>query len=208
MQNIIILGINGHIGNAVARAFVAAGYAVTGFGRSNRHPIPGVTFIKGDAEDVAQMRAAIGDTDLVVNALNLPYHQWDKGRKEAQTERVIAALLRLIDRARVIVSYATKLDPAQDASPPGRAVCPAMTRGSGGDVAQDLDELGDLAALILAVARDDRVLDAMRDVILQDFVLELLERRLHRLDLVQHVDAIAVLGDHARDAAHLAFDAA
>ena len=91
-KNVIVIGINGHIGNAVARAFVAAGYAVRGFGRSNKHPIPGVTFIKGDAEDVEQMRAAIGDIDLVVNALNLPYHQWDRGRKEAQTERVIAAL--------------------------------------------------------------------------------------------------------------------
>lgn len=89
---VIVLGINGHIGHAAARAFFAAGYAVTGFGRSNKHPIPGVTFIKGDADDVAQLRAAIGDADLVVNALNLPYHQWDKGRKEAQNERVIAAL--------------------------------------------------------------------------------------------------------------------
>jgi nucleoside-diphosphate-sugar epimerase len=94
MSNVIVLGINGHIGNAAARAFLAAGYAVTGFGRSNRHPIPGVGFIRGDADDVAAMRAAIGDADLVVNALNLPYHQWDKGRKEAQTERVIAALGR------------------------------------------------------------------------------------------------------------------
>jgi nucleoside-diphosphate-sugar epimerase len=92
MHNVIVLGINGHIGNAVARAFLAAGYQVTGFGRSNRHPIPGVTFIKGDADDVEAMRAAIGDNDLVVNALNLPYPEWDKGRKEAQNERVIAAL--------------------------------------------------------------------------------------------------------------------
>lgn len=92
MNNVIVLGINGHIGNAVARAFLAAGYQVAGYGRSNKHPIPGVTFIKGDADDVEQMRAAIGDTDLVFNALNLPYHQWTEGRKEAQTEKVIAAL--------------------------------------------------------------------------------------------------------------------
>jgi nucleoside-diphosphate-sugar epimerase len=92
MNKVIVLGINGHIGNAVARAFLAAGYAVDGYGRSNKHPIPGVSFVKGDADDVAQMSAAIGDTDLVVNALNLPYHQWTNGRKEAQTEKVIAAL--------------------------------------------------------------------------------------------------------------------
>lgn len=92
MQNVIVLGINGHIGNAVARAFLAAGYAVTGYGRSNKHPIPGVTFIKGDATDVEAMRAAIGDTDLVFNGLNLPYHQWTEGRMEAQHQQVIAAL--------------------------------------------------------------------------------------------------------------------
>lgn len=89
---VIVIGINGHVGHHVARAFVDAGWDVTGFGRSNRQPIPGVTFVKGDAESVDSMRAAIGEIDVVVNALNLPYHQWDKGRKEAQTERVIAAL--------------------------------------------------------------------------------------------------------------------
>jgi len=91
-QKVIVLGINGHVGHHVAKAFAAAGWEVTGFGRSNKQPIAGVRFVKGDAEDVAAMRAAIGDIDVVVNALNLPYHQWDKGRKEAQTERVISAL--------------------------------------------------------------------------------------------------------------------
>lgn len=91
-REVIVIGINGHVGHHIAKAFVAAGWDVTGFGRSNRHPIAGVRFVKGDAEDVAAMRAAIGDIDVVVNALNLPYHQWDKGRKEAQTERVIAAM--------------------------------------------------------------------------------------------------------------------
>lgn len=91
-RKVVVLGINGHIGNAVARAFAANGWQVTGFGRSNRHPIPGVRFVKGDAEDVPAMRAAIGDAEVVFNGLNLPYHQWDKGRKEAQTARVIEAM--------------------------------------------------------------------------------------------------------------------
>lgn len=91
-RKVLVLGINGHIGNAVARAFAAAGWEVSGFGRSNRQPLPGVRFVKGDAEDVAAMRAAIGDTRVVVNALNLPYPDWDKGRMEAQTARVIEAL--------------------------------------------------------------------------------------------------------------------
>ncbi|MGV3491633.1 MAG: NAD-dependent epimerase/dehydratase family protein [Devosia sp.] len=91
-KRVIILGINGHVGHHIAKAFVAAGWDVGGFGRSNKYPVPGVRFIKGDANDVEAMRAAIGDTTLVVNALNLPYPDWDKGRKVAQTERVIAAM--------------------------------------------------------------------------------------------------------------------
>jgi nucleoside-diphosphate-sugar epimerase len=90
--NVTILGINGHIGHHVAKAFVAAGWAVTGFGRADRRPVPGVRFVKGDAENVADIRAAIGDSEVVVNALNLPYHKWDKGRMEAQTAKVIEAM--------------------------------------------------------------------------------------------------------------------
>lgn len=89
---ITILGINGHIGHHAAKAFRDAGYSVTGFGRSNRMPIEGVTFIKGDAANVAEIAAAIADADIVVNALNLPYAEWDKGRAEAQLAIVIAAM--------------------------------------------------------------------------------------------------------------------
>ena len=91
-KQVVILGINGHVGHPIATAFLAAGWDVVGFGRSFKHPIPGVRFIKGDADSVAEMRAAIGDAEVVVNALNLRYDQWDRGRLEAQTERVVAAL--------------------------------------------------------------------------------------------------------------------
>lgn len=89
---VTVLGINGHIGHHAARAFQAAGFEVTGFGRSNRHPIEGVAFFKGDADNPEDLRQAISGADIVVNALNLPYDQWDKGRAEAQLERVIAAM--------------------------------------------------------------------------------------------------------------------
>ncbi|HEY4199044.1 MAG TPA: NAD-dependent epimerase/dehydratase family protein [Devosiaceae bacterium] len=89
---VTVLGINGHIGHAAAVAFAAAGWQVTGFGRSNKQPIAGTKFIRGDAESVIEMAAAIADADVVVNALNLPYHQWDNGRMEAQAERVIQAM--------------------------------------------------------------------------------------------------------------------
>lgn len=89
---VTVLGINGHIGHHAAKAFVAADWEVAGFGRTNRHPILGVRFVAGDAGSVAALRAAVGDSEVVVNALNLPYHQWDKGRMEGLTARVIEAM--------------------------------------------------------------------------------------------------------------------
>lgn len=90
--SVTILGINGHIGHHAARAFVEAGYAVTGFGRSNRSPVAGVTFMQGDAASLSDLQRAIAGADIVVNALNLPYDKWDKGRAEAQLATVIAAM--------------------------------------------------------------------------------------------------------------------
>ena len=91
-RNVVILGVNGHIGKAVAQAFVANGWEVTGMARTDRHRLPGVRFVRGDSDSVEDMRRAIGDAPVVVNALNLPYPEWDRGRMEAQMGRVIAAL--------------------------------------------------------------------------------------------------------------------
>lgn len=89
--NVTILGINGHLGHAIAEAMQAAGWQVTGFGRSNRQPVPGVSFHKGDASSVSDIAAAIAGADVVVNALNLPYPDWYDGRAEAQLATVIEA---------------------------------------------------------------------------------------------------------------------
>lgn len=89
---VTVLGINGHIGHHAAAAFHAAGFAVSGFGRSNRQPIAGVQFIRGDAGRLDDVAAAVTSADIVVNALNLPYDKWDKGRAEAQLVAVIAAM--------------------------------------------------------------------------------------------------------------------
>src|SRR5688572_24224692 len=91
-RKVVILGLNGHIGEAVAQAFAATGWDVTGMARSDRYRIAGVRFVQGDSDSVEEMRRAIGDAEVVVNALNLSYHQWDKGRMEAQMGRVIEAL--------------------------------------------------------------------------------------------------------------------
>src|SRR5712692_2149103 len=74
--------------------------------------------------------------------------------------------------------------------------------------AHHLHQLLDLAALIRLVAGRDRMLDAMGDVIAQDLLLQAPQRRAHRRNLGDDVDAVAVVVDHAGDAAHLALDPA
>ena len=68
---VTILGLNGHIGQATAKAFVAAGWEVTGMGRTDKHHTPGVRFVLGDSDLVEDMRRAIGESDVVMNALNM-----------------------------------------------------------------------------------------------------------------------------------------
>ena len=59
----------------------------------------------------------------------------------------------------------------------------------------------------VAVARLHRVLHAAVQMVLEQLEPERVERRLHGRHLRQDVDAVAVLVDHAADAAHLALDA-
>jgi len=63
-------------------------------------------------------------------------------------------------------------------------------------------------ALLGGVAAFDRVLDTVRDVLSQDLLLDTPQRGAHRRDLRDDVDAVAVIFNHAREAPHLAFDAA
>src|SRR5215831_6089384 len=74
--------------------------------------------------------------------------------------------------------------------------------------AHDVHQLFDLSALIGLVAGGDRMLHAMGDVIAQDLLLEAPKRGAHRRNLRHDVDAVAILVDHPRDAAHLALDPA
>src|SRR6266851_1593080 len=74
--------------------------------------------------------------------------------------------------------------------------------------AQHIDELAHLLALLALVAAGDGVLDAMRDVILEDFLLRPPQRRAHRRNLRDDIDAVAIILDHAGEPAHLALDAA
>ena len=52
------------------------------------------------------------------------------------------------------------------------------------------------------------MLDAMGDVIAQDLLLHTAERGAHGRDLGDDIDAVAVVLDHAGEAAHLTLDPA
>lgn len=73
--------------------------------------------------------------------------------------------------------------------------------------AEHLHEFRDLLALLGFVACSDRMLDAMGDVIAQNFLFDTGKGRARGSDLRDEVDAIAVFVDHLREAANLAFDA-
>lgn len=92
MGKITILGINGRIGQEVAKAFVSAGWDVTGMGRTDKAHLAGVNFVTGDAAQIADLKRAIADADVVFNALNLAYDKWGRGRAEAQLASVLSAL--------------------------------------------------------------------------------------------------------------------
>ena len=51
------------------------------------------------------------------------------------------------------------------------------------------------------------MLNAMRNVVVQDFLLDPAQGRAHRGNLCHDVDTVAIFIDHAGEAAHLAFDA-
>ncbi len=80
------------------------------------------------------------------------------------------------------------------ASPPELAFGPA----------ENVYDLGDLLALVFLVAVGNRVFDAMRNVVAEDFLLGAAKCRPDRRDLRHHVDAIAVFLDHPAKAPDLA----
>ena len=72
---------------------------------------------------------------------------------------------------------------------------------------KDVDQFADLAALVGLIAGGDRVLDAMRDMIAQDLLLDPAQRGAHGGNLGHDIDAVAVVLHHAGKTARLAFNA-
>src|SRR3954462_6975737 len=71
----------------------------------------------------------------------------------------------------------------------------------------DVHQLFDLPALLGLIAGRNRVLDAVPHMIAQDLFFQPPQCGADRRDLGHDVNAIAVVRDHARDSADLAFDA-
>lgn len=77
---IVILGAAGRIGDAAARAFVEAGWNVRGVGRNARlgEMAPGVDPVRADAADGDALTRACDGADVILNALNPQYDEWDE----------------------------------------------------------------------------------------------------------------------------------
>ena len=71
---------------------------------------------------------------------------------------------------------------------------------------KDAHEFRDLPALLGAIASGDRVLDAMGDVVAQEFFLHAAKSSTGCGNLRNDVDAISILLNHPSEAADLAFD--
>ncbi|QGH68279.1 NAD-dependent epimerase/dehydratase family protein [Pseudactinotalea sp. HY158] len=79
MSEIVVLGA-GPIGSATATLFAERGETVRLLSRSGRGPTgPRLTTGTVDAADTDALRAATAGADVIVNAINLPYHQWSSG---------------------------------------------------------------------------------------------------------------------------------
>lgn len=70
MSRITVLGGTGYAGSAVVAEAAARGHQVTAFSRSlPAEPVPGVTYVQGEATDEAALAAVVDGADVVVAAL-------------------------------------------------------------------------------------------------------------------------------------------
>jgi nucleoside-diphosphate-sugar epimerase len=78
-QTIVILGAAGRIGDAAAKAFLAAGWRVKGVARNAKAATlrKGVDVIEADAYDRPSLVRAVEGADVILNALNPKYTEWE-----------------------------------------------------------------------------------------------------------------------------------
>ena len=92
MAKVVILGAAGRVGDAAARAFVQAGWTVAGVARRAKAGTlaPGVAAVEADVFDLHTLIAACAGADVVLNAVNPKYTEWDE-KVLPMAENVIAA---------------------------------------------------------------------------------------------------------------------
>jgi putative NADH-flavin reductase len=70
MSRITVLGGTGYAGSAIVAEAAARGHEVTAFSRSRpAEPVPGVTYVQGDATDETALSSVVTGADVVVAAL-------------------------------------------------------------------------------------------------------------------------------------------
>ncbi|MBO6505197.1 MAG: NAD(P)H-binding protein [Kordiimonadaceae bacterium] len=89
---VLVLGANGRFGRAATNAFLDGGWQVSAMVRNAATTdLPhGLTIIEGDAMDEASVVRAASDMDVIVNALNPAYGDWED-TVPTFTRNVIAA---------------------------------------------------------------------------------------------------------------------
>lgn len=92
MKTVIVLGAAGRVGDAAARAFLAAGWRVKGLARNARTAdlAPGMEAVQADASDRTALIEACRGADVIVNALNPQYTEWAE-KVMPMAQNVIAA---------------------------------------------------------------------------------------------------------------------
>ncbi len=86
MPSVIVLGANGRFGRAAVDAFGQQGWDVTALARSWPTP-PATRHVTVDVTDSAALADACMGHDVIVNAINPPYHHW---------ARVLPAITRAV----------------------------------------------------------------------------------------------------------------
>ena len=113
MSRITVVGGTGYAGSAIAAEAATRGHDVTALSRSRPEPpIPGVTYVQGDATDEATLSSVIKGADVVVAALSPRGPLADKFR---DVYRTIARLADATGARLFVVGGYSSLRPAPGA---------------------------------------------------------------------------------------------
>jgi nucleoside-diphosphate-sugar epimerase len=93
MQRVLVIGAGGRLGRAVATRFARSGWEVRALMRraSVRPAIAGCDVVEGDARHPADVIRAADGVDVIINAANPPFGEWDPALLEI-ADAVIAAI--------------------------------------------------------------------------------------------------------------------